>query len=303
MKRFILSLAAVLLATLSAIAGSSVGGVDPYALGELLNCNGTYDCNRGYNDIHLRTPRNLTINTGVRNLVLITDGQSVMESISPTAYVPVNAAAIDNFNPYDGAIYPYQDPALGVSYGGFAAICCAPPNGGPGGITGRLADLFISNHEFDRVIAVPIASGGSTVQDHATGPLTNRLCVVMARLKVRGIVPGPNVTFTIVWGQGESNNNNTTQAVYQTALLTIISNVQACGFVGRIFINLETLTNLTWPPVRAAQAAVVNGTTVFQGADMDTIGGRYDGVHPGDAASAAMALAIYNAMHASGAPL
>lgn len=289
--------------------GNGGGGPDPFALQftGVYDCASeggfTFNCNEAYNVTFGRTPRNLTINTGIRNLVLISAGQSNRQSEAPSAYTQTNPNAIDNFNIQDGAIYPYVDPALGTGY-----IATGIPTGGPGSVASRVADKFISGGQFDRVIAVPVAIGGSMVADWATGGrLANRLCVTMRRLAARGITPSTtNVTFGIEWGQGESENGVTSQATYTTLLNQVISNAAACGFVGRWFVSIETWNaGNVWAPVQAAQTAIVNGTTIFQSANADSLNATNrvsDNIHFNDTGIAALATLIYNAMHATGAP-
>lgn len=269
----------------------------------------TFNCNEPFNDTFGRTPRNLVINTGIRNLVLIVAGQSNRQAVAATPYVPTNASAVDNFNIMDGAIYPYVDPPLGSSY-----MLTAIPGGGPGHVGGRIADKFITNGIFDRVIVVPIGIGGSVIADWATGGrLQDKFCVTMARLAARGITPATtNVTFAVDWGQGESDNGVTSQANYQTRFGQMYARLQACGFVGRFFISKESwLANTVDANIQSAQAALVNNPNgLYAGADADSIGSadRVIDVPPSgtthfkDSGNAALATLIYNAMHASGAP-
>jgi Carbohydrate esterase, sialic acid-specific acetylesterase len=312
-KRRLLVAAAFLLAAFSVQAqtggaGGAPSAPDPFALQTtaVFDCASegglTWNCNEPFTDTGGKTVRNLTINTGIRNLVLIIAGQSNREAEAPSAYSPTNASAIDNFNVQNGAIYAYSDPPLGSSY-----IATGAPTGGPGHLGGRIADKFISGGQFDRVIAVPVAIGGSIVAQWATGgPLANRLCGAIARLKARGIVPGTNVTFAIEWGQGESDNGVTSQANYTSSLNNVISNVGSCGFTGRWFVAEETwIVGTTSATIQAAQAAVINNTTVFVSGNIDSLNATNrvsDNTHLNDTGIAAAATLIYNAMHASGAP-
>jgi hypothetical protein len=131
----------------------------------------------------------------------------------------------------------------------------------------------------------------------------------MARLSARGFTAQSNVTVAIEWGQGETDTTlATSQSAYQTALSTVISNVRNCSinpFTGRFFVATETyVTGSTSSAVQAAQAAVIDNSTVFASGNLDTIGSgsRFDNLHFNDAGAASAATLIYNAMHASGAP-
>lgn len=282
-----------------------ISSINPFPLGENLRSDQNYANNAGYQATGGKTVRSATINTGIRNLVLIVAGQSNYQNVAPSAYTPTNASAIDNFNVYDGGMYAAADPLLGASWM-YTTLGQSGSNPSPGNIGTRVADLLITNGKFDRVILVPVAIGGTSVSMWATGSLSNRITTAMARLESRGIVPGmTNVTFAVIWGQGESDSG-TSQADYTSRLNTVISNAAAAGFSGRWFINKQTwLAGTTNATVQAAQDAMPNGSTIFAGANADSLNAtnRYaDNTHFNDTGIAALATLVYNAMHASGAP-
>lgn len=303
MKKLFAAVAAFVISAAAYAASFSGGGLpDPFVMGTDKNCNGSWMCNIGYQDTGGRTVRNLTINTGIRNLVLIIDGQSLMGAEAPTAYTPTNGTAIDNLNPFDGSVYAWADQPLGSTW-----VSSSVSGSGVGHIGARIADKFISGGQFDRVIIVPIAVGGSLIADHATGALVNNLCAAHKRIVARGFGPQTNVTEGILFGQGEADTvAGTSQANYTTAANTVIANVQACGFSGRFFINTESWSGgTTSANVTNAQAAVVNNTTVFAGGNLDTLNATNrltDNTHLNDTGMSSAATLIYNAMHASGAP-
>ena len=284
-------------------AGAGSGSIDPFYTNDVDQsnyiCNGSWACNAPYKATTGRTQRNMTVNTGIRNLVLFVMGQSNNESEAPSAYTPTNGSAIDDLNIYDGMFYAAADPHLGTSYN----------STGPGLMDFRAADQLITNGKFDRVILVPLAIGGTLADQHATGPLANLPCVAMRRLAARGITPSTtNVTFAADWGQGDNSASLTsppTQIAYQAALQQIKTNMQACGFVGRFFVNVVSFGNgVTYSPVTAAQAAVVDNVFFFAGANLDSLNNsnRVDGVHFNDTGAAAGAALKVTAWHASGAP-
>lgn len=258
-----------------------------------------YKCNAPYTDTTGRIPRDPAIDPSARNLVLIIAGQSNREAEAPTAYVPVNASKIDNFNVYDGKLYAYQDPPLGSSFIGDAN------GGGPGSLGGRLADKFISGGEFDRVVVAPIAIGGTDVAYWATGPASDRICITMQRLNQRGLAAQKNITVAIEWGQGESDNGGSASA-YKALLSSVIDKAQKCGFSGRFFVAKETWINgVIDQTLEAAQSDVVDNETVFPSGDIDSLDATNrltDNTHLNDAGIASAATLIYNAMRASGAP-
>jgi len=243
------------------------------------------------------TPR-ATINTAETNVVVILAGQSLAANTSGTYSAPTNASAINNVNIYDGASYPPAANLLG----------CTNSAIGTGNVGTYLADQIINAGKAQRVWLVPIAVGGTSVADWATGNLSGRIGVTMRRLASRGITPSTtNTSFIFVWMQGEQDASlGTSSAAYQASFATIVSALTGAGFSGRIFVNLETYSGSTNATIRAAQAAVVNGTTIFQGGDIDTLTGgtnrQGDSTHLTAAGASAAAGLIWTAIHATGAP-
>lgn len=274
---------------------------DPFALTELpTGASGLWNNNSGYSDTNGKSVRanGFTINPALKTLVLIISGQSNYATQAPTSYTPTHPTVVDNFNIYDGQMYA----ATGVLLGSTWAMGL-----GSGHFGGQLADLLITNGKFDRVILVPNAVGGSSVTSWSAGVLSGRMTVTMNRLKARGVTPGvTGLTFAMIWGQGETDNGLLNQAQYTAAFNIVAAELIAAGFSGRIFVNQQTwIAGTTSAAIRAAQAAVVNGTTIFAGADADTLtaGSRQaDNTHFNDAGLASLTTLVYNAMHASGAP-
>lgn len=256
-----------------------------------------------YGASNLRTEglpqRSLSIDPAARTLILITMGQSLMANvhgIKAPIYVPTNSSVIDNFNIYDGAAYAFvRAPALGC-------------NGYFSNVATRVADMLINKRVFDRVIVVPIAVGSTTIAEWTTGDFAGRFPVAMRRLAASGITPAtPGVTFAAVWGQGEADTRDgTSRAAYRGHLDRLIDTVFSSGFLGRLFVNVESYyLGRTSSEIQAAQTSVVNGTTVFQGANWDALGRSYrlpDNLHPGELGAPVFALTLYNAMRASGPP-
>lgn len=290
---------------------SGTSAADPYQLGEyvLVQTPILWQSNRGYTDTSAKTYRFNAINTGVKNLVLIVAGQSNGAAEAPTAYTVSNSTVVDNFNIYDGGMYVYTDPPLGstwayLAFGGSGNTCGTLQS--CGSIGGRIADKFITNAIFDRVIVVPLAVGGSNIAQHdTTGPLYDRICVAMRRLAAKGIAPVTNVTFAIVWLQGESDNG-TTSVAYQAALNNVQSRAVACGFSGRFFVNKQTwVSGSVNATIQGAQTGIIDNVKFWAGADADSLNATNriaDNIHFNDTGIASLATLMYNAMHASGAP-
>jgi hypothetical protein len=248
------------------------------------------------------TMRSQSFNPALKNLVLIGAGQSNATSLLPSAYTPASSSVIDVMNIYDGAFYGISGPLPGTPY---------PPSFGAGGnVLSMLAQNCITGG-WDRVILVPIAIGGTTAADWATGTLSSRIPVALRRLASRGYTVGATgLTFAISWWQGETDTTNgTSQASYAASMATVLANAQAQGFTGsnsRLFVNRETwISGTVSAAVQAAQVALPNGTTIFAGGNIDSLNAANrvaDNTHFNDAGAAAAATLVYNAMVASGAP-
>jgi len=94
---------------------------------------------------------------------------------------------VDNFNLNDGLCYHAADPLLGTTAEGanFAT---------------RLGDLLIDAGAFDRVILVPIAVGGTTMEEWAgDSPVARRIPIALLRLLLAGLRPD-----YILWEHGEA---------------------------------------------------------------------------------------------------
>lgn len=248
------------------------------------------------------TGRNQTINPAVKTLVLITAGQSNWENITPTLYTPANSSVIDGFNVYDGGSYSISGPICGTQTN-------MGTGQGPGNIAARVADLFVTNGVFQRVVIAPVAIGGTTIANWSTSVLYNRVCQVISRLASRGMTPATTgVTFAFLFGQGESDTAlATSQAAYSASWNSMFSSLQACGLTGfRTFVPKESWYNGSVSVnVQNAQVALVNGTTIFSGGDLDTLNATNriaDNIHFNDTGAANAATLVYNAMHASGSP-
>jgi len=220
-----------------------------------------------------KTRTSSAINTGIKNLILITAGQSNVCNNAGAAYTITNTGKIDNLSIYDGAIYVGGDPLLGTAQDGATL--------GPGNFATRLADKLITAGKFDRVIIVPIGYSATGIADWATGNQRDRFSVAWARLKNLNITPGTNVTFVVLWGQGENDTQlGTSQSTYQTLLGTVITNARNAGLPSTVpwFIAQQSGINIsgsftTSSAVTAAQAAIVNhGNAIWAGPNADSIG-------------------------------
>jgi hypothetical protein len=278
------------------VSGSSS---DPFILSESWRPD-AWNNGTGYLNVSSRTMRSNSVDTTKNNLILITAGDSNMASVGPSAYTVTNSTVVDNLNMYDGAIYAATEPLLSSTY--FTAF-------GPGGITARVADAFIPT--FDRVICCPCSVGGSTTTMWAAGGvLYDRIPVVMRRLAARGITPDTtNCTFGMIYQIGANDNGaGTSQAAFEANVAQTVARAVDAGFSGKIWIpQYSRLAGSTSATVRAAQAALIDSITYFDGGDIDAITAtasnlQADNTHFSTAGQAAVATQYKTQMSATGAP-
>lgn len=207
----------------------------------------------------LSTPR---LAAGENTVVLVVAGQSNCCNSVDALYSPTNTGKIDNFNVYDGGVYAADDPLLG---------CTITDAANSGNMFGRVADKLIDNAFCERVVLVTIGFGATDIGYWRTGgSLNSRLLIAPQRLAAVGL----SVT-AFLWMQGEGDTSlGTAQQDYEDALEEVIGTPRAAGYDAPWLIGLSTYTGgTTSTAVRAAQAAAVNDTDIFAGADTDTLTG------------------------------
>lgn len=288
-------------ASLSALGQTGSGGApDPFLLAPVPNGSVV---NVNTKAVALRSQ---TVNTGIRNLVLIVAGQSNATNVAPSVYTPANPLSLDQLNVNDGAIYAAGDPLLG---------CSLNETLGPGNPFLRLADSFVTAAQFDRVILVCVAIDATSVAHWETGFAANRITVALGRLAAKGIVAGTNVTIAVLWAQGETDNDlGTGQTAYTNSLNNVIAATRATGFTGPWFVAKQSWNGTAVSAaIQAAEAAVVNHPAgVWAGGDADSLTGNACSgspcrqspglLHWTDAGSASIAASFKSKMALFGAP-
>lgn len=210
-----------------------------------------------------------------RTAAIVFIGQSLSVNSVKWAYTPVNAN-IDQLNIWDGKLYKAKDPLLGINGG----------EAGGGTWLLRMADKLISDGYYDRVIIVPMAVGNTNVgqwSDPNLAPyLFKRINTVGLRMRDAGLP-----CTAIMWGQGESDTRDgTSQASYAARLQKVINEFnRAIPGCPMLVAQESYIYGTTSPAILAAQASVVNNTTVFAGENVELIGpsGRHDNTHLNDA--------------------
>lgn len=298
----------ILSSSLAVVSGA--GLPDPFVAPDIGQsdpvCNTSWFCNAPYTDTNGRLP---CLPSSGTKVVYMVAGQSNGETEAETAVSMAHAGSVCNFNYLDGGLYQHGTPALGTSRSSIL------PNGlAPLGYQGDLvADAIIANGTAAQVIEVPMNIGGTRVDQWAdNGVLREIPCIAMRRLALIGITPQtPNTYFIFRWIQGESDRQGptqvgTTQAQYTTWLTQAFARLDACGFSGRKFVDINTWSGTnTWPPVAAAQADMANGVTIFVGSNNDAIGNscRIDQTHLNSSCGVPTSASQFTgALHASGAP-
>lgn len=233
-----------------------------------------------------------TFNTA-RTIIIAFDGQSTNNNAINGTGSFTNASKIYNLSiGHQGACFLAVEPLLSsdlVIAGGVTA--------GHGAM--YVADVILTDMSasIDKVVLINMSIGGSYVMDHSPtggfntsgGTITNGELAYRIGLTARCIAKaGLSSARTIIdWQQGEwdSDSGGTTQADYTASMNGYIAEAKSVGLLktGNVmFVNkctriTETTGNRN--PIRAAQAAVCDAGLVRLGADVDTIGSRYDGTH------------------------
>lgn len=207
---------------------------------------------QAFRETGARTLADPRLVSGERTGVFICAGQSNIANSVDVGYSVTNPTKIQNLNIFDGGVYETVDPLLGCSSTG-------------GSWLGRMGDKLITANIFDRVILVPIGRGGSSVTDWLpSAPLGSCLKTAVTRCAARGYsISG------FLWQQGEADASaGMTQSTYSANLANVIAPfMMAPWFIGRS----TYVSGVTNASIRAACTAAVNGTTVFAGADTDTL--------------------------------
>jgi len=204
-----------------------------------------------------RALRSPSLVEGEETGVFIVAGQSNCCNHVDTLYAPVSQK-VENLNIFDGAIYQAIDPLLGC-------------NATSGNWLGRFADKLIAAGKFARVILVPCGVGATSITQWSVGGnLNDLLAVSFARCAALSLPVS-----AVLWQQGETDGQNgMAQATYQAALAGLISQQRAMGNLAPWLIGKSTYDGgVSSTAIRSALAAVVDDTTIFAGADTDTLTG------------------------------
>lgn len=224
------------------------------------------DLNRGsFNDVRDRIRVEFDDVMRGRVAVMLILGQSNAANSGDTPYAP--SQRVFNFNIFDGLCYTAWDPLLGTTEkrGNFA---------------GRLADILVEQDVFDSIVLVPIAVGGSRIEEWTTGGSRHRrLQLAIKRATEWGL------RFThVLWHQGETNARHDPDGpLYTECFMNIHAALRRYGVDAPIYVAQATVCDeAPVESIRAAQRSVINPALgILAGPDTDTIGAvdRFDGCH------------------------
>lgn len=218
-------------------------------------------------DVSGKTPRALAINGAENTLIMICAGQSLAANLIADTFTPVNGSKLDNLGWYDGRNWAAANPLIGTYSTSH-------------NFNFKIADGLISNGKFDRVIIVPVAMSGTSVNqwvnDYTTEPTGYYRMIQAAakKLAAQGVTPStPGVKFLLKWNQGESDTQGATSQVNYTADFNKLVSLCATDLPGvKWMVAKESwYIGAVSTAVQNAQTALVNGTTIFAGENMDSL--------------------------------
>lgn len=201
--------------------------------------------------------------SGNRLMVALAFGQSNAANYGNS----MASASKSVYNFYAGTLYKAQDPMLGAD--------------GPGGsVWTRLGDKLITAGLYDTVVFVPIAVGGSAMDQWTPeGVYHRKILDAIDSLKESRLM-----LTHLLWHQGE------TDAMYQTPgheykamFLTMLTSIRDHGITAPVYVSVATrVGDYVDPEIQQAQRELVDPSRdIYAGPDTDTIAmeHRYDGTH------------------------
>ena len=207
-------------------------------------------------------------------------GQSQGTNVSTTPHTVTNPTKHFNVSLQNGGIYQAADPLLSVA-------------GTGGSIWATLGDSLITAGNYDNVIWLPVNVGSTAIVEwRNNGVCVHRIRAAVSRLFALGI-PASNITILAMIGESDANAG-TSQATMQAGFTEVRSIFDNVGLTSAMYVPLESwFSGASNSTIRAAQAAVVNGTTIKSGPDFDTLnntnrGGGTDFNDTGVAAAAGL---------------
>ena len=207
-----------------------------------------------------------------KTMIALAFGQSNAGNYGKNAYTPHNAFVF-NFN--NGKLYTAKDPLIGTE-------------GKGGSVWTRLGDKLIDSGLYNKVILIPIAAGGSSIERWGSGDCFKKLqqtLIMLDSLHIR--------LTHIFWHQGETDNIlNSSKAKYKEnlgAIFQVLRKYQSADF----YVSIASYHPVAIAKplgvdnvIREAQKEFINENKgVLVGPDTDTLIHaihRHDSVHFSD---------------------
>jgi hypothetical protein len=127
------------------------------------------------------------------------------------------------FNFFDGACFIARDPLLGST-------------GQKGSAWSRLGDKLVGRNVFDAVLLVPLAYGGSSIQDWAPGGTHNSILVRTIQQLGRA---GFELS-ALIWHQGEANAGIKQSGFYTSKFEQMVREIRSLGVAAPIYVALAS---------------------------------------------------------------
>jgi hypothetical protein len=207
---------------------------------------------------------------GARTAVILGIGASNLANEGDPFGAYDAGAGVYNFNFLDGRCYAAKDPLLGASMDRSNLLT-------------RLGRRIVATGDYDQVLLVPIAHGGTYIREWVPGgrmyPRLDRAIKKLRRAKIDST--------HILWQQGEAEANQecTDRDGMSWALnfSKVVEAIRSKGFAAPIYVARSTVCHGNpCDIIRKAQLAVIRPEHgIFAGPDLDTIGmdQRWDGCH------------------------
>lgn len=195
--------------------------------------------------------------------VLLCWGQSQGSNVASTAHTVANAGHVFNVSLDNGAVYRAADPLLSCAKSGACVYTI-------------LGDTRVTNGHCTNSLLLPLNIGSSPLSAwQAGGVLAHRIGAACTRLLNLGVTPAQTKILSMI---GESDHQlGTAQADIEAGYQSVRALFDYYGFsASAMWVPLESwYSGTSSATVRAAQAAVVDGSTILQGPDFDTMDNTY----------------------------
>lgn len=273
------------------IVTSAPGGIeDPYTIPNISQFGLASLTADSFYGVGARTEVSTRLVDGQNTVLLICFGQSLLANHNQDSYV-AGSNLNQQFCIRNGGIYVAANPHLGTSW--------IPGRTYSSSYVPRLAGKLITDGYCARVITANVAVGATDMNYWTpSGAFARLLTVLCRRLWAAGLTCSTVTKVHILVHQGENQDCRTrglTSTQYRDEIRAAIGVITAYTApdgstpfaAAKAFVQVATMAGGTTHAATAAgQAAAPNGTSIFQGYDLDTyvsVGNRFDSTHLSEA--------------------